>query len=46
MREKGNNFHFRIPCVMPRMLRHEHIFSNSYRWLKGSLLSKPEKGCA
>ena len=29
MREKGNNFHLRISCVMPEMLRHEHISSNS-----------------
>ena len=29
MREKGNNFHFRVCCVMPEMLRHEHISSNS-----------------
>ena len=31
MREKGNNFHFRVSCVMPEMLRHEHISSNSSR---------------
>jgi hypothetical protein len=35
MREKGNNFHFRVSCVMPEMLRHEHISSNSCRWWQG-----------
>jgi hypothetical protein len=28
VREKGNNFHIRISCVMPGMLRHEHIPQN------------------
>ena len=46
MREKGNNFHLRVSCVMPEILRHEHIYSNSHRWLHGSLLSFSEKGCA
>jgi len=31
MREKGNNVHFRFSCVMPEMIRHEHISSNSSR---------------
>ena len=31
---------------MPEILRHEHIYSNSRRWLHGSLLSFLEKGCA
>ena len=28
------------------MLRHEHISSNSSRWLQGFSFSSPEKGCA
>jgi hypothetical protein len=31
VREKGNNFHFSVFCVMPKMLRHEHTSSNSSR---------------
>jgi hypothetical protein len=46
LREKGNNFHFRVSYVMPEMLRHKHISSNSSRWWQGSSLSCPEKGCA
>jgi hypothetical protein len=46
VREKGNNSHLRASCVMPEMLRHEHISSNSYRWLQGSSFSRPEKVCA
>jgi hypothetical protein len=25
MREKGNNFYLRVSCVMPEMLKHEHL---------------------
>jgi hypothetical protein len=25
MRETGNNFHLKVSCIMPEMLRHEHI---------------------
>ena len=46
MREKGNNFHFRVSYVMPEMLRHEHISSNSCMWWHGFSFSTPEKGCA
>ena len=35
VREKENNFHLRVSCVMPEMLRHEHISSNSCRWWLG-----------
>ena len=31
VREKENNFHLKVSCVMPEMLRHEHISSNSHR---------------
>jgi hypothetical protein len=31
MREKGNKFHLSVSCVMPEMLRHEHISSKSSR---------------
>ena len=31
VREKGNNFDVRVSCVMPEMLRHEHISLNSCR---------------
>jgi hypothetical protein len=31
MREKGNNLHLKVSYVMPKMLRHEHISSNSHR---------------
>ena len=46
MREKGNNYHLSVSCVMPEMLRHEHISSNSCRCWQGFSLSCPEKGCA
>ena len=46
VREKGNNFHLRVYCVMPKMLRHEHISSKSRRsWWRLSF-SCPEKGSA
>jgi hypothetical protein len=28
MREKGNNFHFSVSCVMPKILRHKHILNS------------------
>ena len=31
VRVKGNNFHLKVSCVMPEMLRHEHISSKSSR---------------
>jgi hypothetical protein len=31
VREKGNNFYLRVSCVMPEILRHEHISLNSCR---------------
>ena len=46
MREMGNNVHLSVSCVMPKMLRHEHISSSLCRWLQGFSASRPEKGCA
>jgi hypothetical protein len=46
MREKGNNFHFRVSCVMPEMLRHEHMSSNLCKCWQGFSLLCPEKVCA
>ena len=44
MREKGNNFHRNISCVMPGITKLEHSFSNSCKWSRGSSLIAPEKG--
>jgi hypothetical protein len=44
MREKGNNFHLSVSCVMPEMLRHEHISLKSSKWLQGFSLSCPQEG--
>ena len=41
VREKENNFHFRVSCVMPEMLRREHISSNSCRWWQGFFIIMP-----
>ena len=43
MREKENNFHLKISCVMPRITKLEHSFSNSRKWSRGSSLIAPEK---
>ena len=43
MREKGNNFHRKISCVMPGITKLEHSSSNSCKWSRGSLLIDPEK---
>ena len=44
MREKGNNFHRNISCVMPGITKLEHSSSNSCKWSRGSSLIAPEKG--
>ena len=34
-REKGNNFHRRVSCDMPKMVRHAQSCSNSYKCVSG-----------
>jgi len=43
IREKGNNFHLRVSCVMPAMANNEHRCSKSDKWWYGFSLSNPEK---
>ena len=43
IREKGNNFHLRVSCVMPAMANNEHSRSKSDKWWYGLSLSIPEK---
>ena len=44
MRENGNNFQFKISCVMPGITKLEHSSSNSCKWSSGSSLITLEKG--
>jgi hypothetical protein len=46
VREKGNNFHLMVSCVMPKMYRHGHISSKSSRCWHGFSFSCPKKGNA
>ena len=44
MREKGNNFHRKVSCIMPGITKLEHSSSNSCKWSRGSSLIALEKG--
>ena len=43
IREKRNNFHLRVSCVMPAMANNEHNCSKSDKWWYGFSLPNPEK---
>ena len=44
--EKGNNVHLSVSCVIPEMLRHEHVSSKSCKCWQGFSSSCPKKGSA
>jgi hypothetical protein len=46
VREKENNFHLKVSCVMPEMLSHEYISLKSSRCWQGFSSSCPKKGNA
>ena len=35
LREKGNNFHRSVSCVMPEIVKHAQSCSNTHRWWLG-----------
>jgi hypothetical protein len=44
-REKGNNFHLKVSCVMLGITKHKHSSSNSCKCRWGSSFSNPKKVC-